>query len=152
MNEYPDDLGGTYSCEVIEPGTEGTVIIPTRKENNNEQETDEEPEIDVVGTPREERTEEYVEPSLPNNWYHTVELLHSNPPSNNTPADEIEKEKIEEIDLTRNEGKERPNKRTNTQRAQETLSELDRLIKQEYEVIKNKEGTPEYIAKCTIMR
>ena len=115
MNEYPHDLGGTYSCEVIETGTEGTTIIPTRKENNNEQETDEEPEIDVVGTDREERTEEYVEPSLSNDWYHTVELLHSNPPSNNTPADEIEKEKIEEIDLTKNESKERANKRTNTE-------------------------------------
>ena len=146
MNEYPDDLEGTYTCQVIEPGTEGTAIIPTRKEK------EEEPEIDVVGTPKEEKAEEYVERSLSDDWYHTVELLHSNPPTNNTPADEIEKEKIEEIDLTRNEGKERPNKRTNTQRAQETLSELDRLIKQEYEVIKNKEGTPEYIAKCTIMR
>ena len=106
----------------------------------------------VVGTPREGRTEEYVEPSLPDNWYRTVELLHGNPPSKDTPADEIEKEKIEEIDLTENEGKERSNKRTNSHRAQETLSELDRLIKQEYEVIKSKHGTPEDIAKCTIMR
>merc|ERR1712240_575712 len=88
----------------------------------------------VVGTPREGRTEEY-----------------NNPPSKDTPADEIEKEKIEEIDLTENEGKERSNKRTNSHRAQETLSELDRLIKQEYEVIKSKHGTPEDIAKCTIM-
>ena len=110
MNEYPDDLGGTlggtYSCEVIEPGTEGTVIIPTRKESNSEQETDEEREIDVVGTPRERRAEEYMEPSLPDNWYHDVELLHGNPPSKDTPTDEIEKETIEEIDLTGNEGKE----------------------------------------------
>ena len=90
MNEYPDDLEGTYTCQVIEPGTEGTAIIPTRKEKNEEPEIDEESEIDVVGTPREERAEEYVEPSLSDDWYHTVELLHSDPPTNNTPADEIE--------------------------------------------------------------
>merc|ERR1711873_380297 len=50
--------------------------------------------------------------SLPDNWNHTVELLHGNPPSKDTPADEIEKEKIEEIDPTENERKEQSNKRT----------------------------------------
>ena len=52
MNEYPDDLRGTYSCEVIEPGTEGTEIIPMRKEISDQLHNDEEVEIDVVGTPR----------------------------------------------------------------------------------------------------
>ena len=95
-----------------------------RKENNSELETDEEAEIDVVGTPREERAEEYVEPSMPENFYHNVELLHGNPPckdpplsSDCCPADEIEKEKIEEIDLTKNDEKERPNKRKISNRA-----------------------------------
>ena len=114
MNEYPHDLGGTYSCEVIEPGTEGTEVIPMRKEISNQLQNDEEVEIDVVGTPREEKAEEYVEPSMPENFYHSVELLHGNPPCKDTPplssdcspADEIEKEKIEEIDLTKNDGKE----------------------------------------------
>ena len=81
MNEYPDDLRGTYSCEVIEPGTEGTEIIPMRKEISDQLHNDEEVEIDVVGTHREEKTEEYVEPSMPENFYHNVELLHGSPPS-----------------------------------------------------------------------
>merc|ERR1711867_276523 len=81
MNEYPDDLGGTYSCEIIEPGTQGTEVLPMRKENSNQLENDEEAEIDVVGTPREEKAEEYIEPSMPENFYHNVELLHGSPPS-----------------------------------------------------------------------
>merc|ERR1712240_738774 len=105
-------------------------------------------EIDLTENEGKER----MEPSLPDNWNHTVELLHGNPPSKDTPADEIEKEKIEEIDPTENERKEQSNKRTIRHRAQETLSELDRLIKQEYEVITSKQGTPDHIAKCTIMR
>ena len=44
MSEFPEDLEGTYTCQVVEPGTEGTAIIPTRKGK------EEEPEIDVVGT------------------------------------------------------------------------------------------------------
>ena len=56
------------------------------------------------------------------------------------------------IDLTRNEEKDRPTKRTNSTRAQETLSELNRLVRQEYEVIKKQQGTPEEAAKCAIMR
>ena len=103
-------MEGTYTCQVIEPGTEGTAIIPTRKE--------EEPEIDVVGTPHEEKNLEYVEPSQTQEWYETVELLHG-PPAHNLPADEIEKE---EIDLTKNGEKDRPTKRTNSVRAQQTLA------------------------------
>ena len=71
MSEYPEDLEGTYTCQVVEPGTEGTEIIPTRKE--------EEPEIDVVGMPDEEKSLEYVEPSQTQEWYETVELLHVHP-------------------------------------------------------------------------
>merc|ERR1712240_819715 len=66
-------------------------------------------EIDLTENEGKER----MEPSLPDNWNHTVELLHGNPPSKDTPADEIEKEKIEEIDPTENERKEQSNKRTN---------------------------------------
>merc|ERR1712240_995616 len=51
MNEYPHDLGGTYSREVIEPGTEGTEIIPMRKDTNDQLHNDEKVEIDAVGTP-----------------------------------------------------------------------------------------------------
>ena len=146
MSEYPDDLEGTYTCQVIEPGTEGTAIILTRKEK------EEEPEIDVVGTPSEEKTVEYVEPSQSEDWYHTVELLHGSNPTSNIPADEIEKEQMEQIILTRNEEKDRPTKRTNSTRAKETLSELDRLVRQQYEVKKKQQGTPEEAAKCAIMR
>merc|ERR1712020_670299 len=177
MNEYPDDLRGTYSCEVIEPGTEGTEVIPMRKEISKQLQNDEEVEIDVVGTPREEKAEEYVEPSMPENFYHNVELLHGNPPckdellhgnpepkdpalsSDCCPADEIEKERIEEIDLAKNDEKERPNKRKisnrtqeNSHRAQEALLELDRLMKQEYQIIKGREGSPEDIAKSAVLR
>ena len=95
------------------------MIIPTRKE--------EEPEIDVVGTPHEEKNLEFVEPSQTQEWYETVELLHG-PPAHNLPADEIEKE---EIDLTKNGEKDRPTKRTNSVRAQQTLSELDGLVREQ---------------------
>ena len=89
MNEYPHDLRGTYSCEVIEPGTEGTEIIPMRKETNDQLHNDEKVEIDAVGTPNPVPKN----PTFPSEYY---------------PADEIMKEKIEEIDLTRNDVKERP--------------------------------------------
>ena len=142
-DQYRNDLPGTYSCEVIEPGTEGTEVIPMRKETNNQLQNDAEVEIDVVSTPRQDRAEEYIEPSMPENFYHNVELLHGNPPckdpplsSDCSPVDEIEKETIEEIDLTKNDEKERPNKRKisnraqeNSHRAQEALLELDRLMK-----------------------
>ena len=124
---------------------------------------------------REEKTEEYIEPSMPENFYHNVELLHRSPPSRDEllrinsasrhdtppsecyPADEIEKENIEEIDLTRNDEKERPQKRKisnreNSDQAQEALIELDRLMKQEYQVIKGREGSPEDIAKNAVLR
>ena len=140
MNEYPHDLGGTYSCEVIEPGTEGTEIIPMRKETNDQLHNDEKVEIDAVGTPNSASKD----PTLPSEYY---------------PADEIMKEKIEEIDLTRNDVKERPHKRKisnraqeNSDRAQEALIELDRLMKQEYQVIKGREGSPEDIAKNAVLR
>ena len=140
MNGYPHDLGGTYSCEVIEPGTEGTEIIPMRKETNDQLHNDEKVEIDAVGTPNSASKD----PTLPPEYY---------------PADEIMKEKIEEIDLTRNDVKERPHKRKisnraqeNSDRAQEALIELDRLMKKEYQVIKGIEGSPEDIAKNAILR
>ena len=103
----------------------------------------------MVGTPREEKTLEYVEPSQTQEWYETVELLHGGPPTHNVPADEIEKE---QIDLTKNEEKDRPTKRTNSARAQETLSELDGLVREQYEIINKQQGTPEDAAKCAIMR
>ena len=140
MNEYPHDLGGTYSCEVIEPGTEGTEIIPMRKDTNDQLHNDEKVEIDAVGTPNSASKD----PTLPSEYY---------------PADEIMKERIEEIDLTRSDVKERPHKRKisnraqeNSDRAQEALIELDRLMKQEYQVIKGREGSPEDIAKNAILR
>ena len=51
MNEYPHDLRGTYSCEVIEPGTEGTEIIPMRKEINDQLHNDEEETGTIVTSP-----------------------------------------------------------------------------------------------------
>ena len=89
ISEFLEELQGTYTCQVVQPGKEGTEIIPTRKED--------EPEIDVVGITDEEKSMEYTEPSQPEEWYETVELMHS-PPSHNLPADEIDKE---EIDLTK---------------------------------------------------
>ena len=183
-DQYRNDLSGTYSCEVIEPGTAGTEVITMRKETNiepstegtevttmgketnNQLQNDAEVEIDVVSTPRQDKTEEYIEPSMPENFYHNVELLHGNPPCKDPPkssacslVDEIEKETIEEIDLTKNDEKERPNKRKfsnraqeNSHRAREALLELDRLMKQEYEIIKGREGSPEDIAKNAILR
>ena len=59
MNEYPHDLGGTYSCEGIEPGTERTEIIPMRKETN-----DEKIETDAVGTPNSASKD----PTLPSEY------------------------------------------------------------------------------------
>ena len=65
-----------------------------------------------------------------------MELLHG-PPAHNLPAEEIEKE---EIDLTKNEGKDRTTKRTKemaaNDAAQQTLSELDGLVREQYEIIK----------------
>ena len=98
ISEFPEELQGTYSCQVVQPGKEGTKIIPTRKE--------EEPEIDVVGMTDEEKSMEYTEPSQTQEWYETVELLHG-PPPHNLPTDEIEKE---EINLTKDEGKEKTTK------------------------------------------
>ena len=31
ISKFPEDLEGTYTCQVVEPGMEGTEIIPTRK-------------------------------------------------------------------------------------------------------------------------
>ena len=39
-DQYRNDLSGTYSCEVIEPGTAGTEVITMRKETNIEPSTE----------------------------------------------------------------------------------------------------------------
>ena len=71
ISEFPEELElqGTYSCQVIQPGKEDTKVIPARKEDEHE--------IDVVGLTYEEKTSmEFTEPSPPEEWYETIELMH----------------------------------------------------------------------------
>ena len=66
----------------------------------------------------EEKSMEYTEPSQPEEWYETVEVIHG-PPSHNLPADEINRE---QIDLTKE---------------QEPAQERDKVIKRTKEMASN---------------
>ena len=89
-----------------------------------------------MGMNDEEKSTEYTEPSQTQEWYETVELLHG-PPPHNLPADEIEKE---EIDLTKEQERDKITKRTKemaaNDAAQQTLSELGSMVREQYEIIK----------------
>ena len=140
ISEFPEELQGTYTCQVVQPGKEGTEIIPTRKE--------EEPEIDVVGMTDEEKSMEYTEPSQTKKWYENVELLHG-PPLHNLPTDEIEKE---EIDLTKEQERDKITKRTKemaaNDAAQQTLSELDTWSGNNTRSSKNNKELPRTQQRC----
>ena len=84
VSELPDEIHETYSCQVVEPGKENIGESTVQKKDDEE--------IDVVGLTDDAKTNgEFTEPSLPEEYYQTIELMHG------VSKDEIEKE---EIDLT----------------------------------------------------
>ena len=106
---------------MIEPGKEGTEAIPARKEDEHE--------IDVVGlTDKEKTSMDFTEPSPPEEWYETIELMRGHPP------DEINRE---QIDLTKEQqptpARDKDNKRkkeeVTTNTSEQALCELDNLVR-----------------------
>ena len=72
VSELPEEIHETYSCQVVGPGKENI-------EDSTGQKKDDE-EIDVVRLTDDAKTNgEFTEPSLPEEYYQTIDLMHGVP-------------------------------------------------------------------------